>query len=389
MKVVRIAVAALAVSVASCADLSSGPEGNSANLNRYVAMGSSVSMGVASDGIVAESQLQAWPRLLAADVGVEFSTPQIQAPGCRAPLVAPLANLRRADNTLITDVGTCAENAAGVTLPSQNVAISGATAGDATGSTPHASRPLYGRILGTGQTQLTAMRSMNPTFVSVEFGANELLPALSGLVTDLDVGGFGGSMTSITTTIRQQTTAQAIYALVPTDLRKFPAVRTATEMASQRAAFATRNVAVNANCDASPNYVTLTGKIIPALLSGATRAAGGLGPADLSCADVPNTRDGVLTEAEFATINTAAAALNTTITNRATAGGFATFSLGALYDTAKDGVPFSLQALLTSPTPFGSLISLDGIHPSATGQAVLAAAAKAGIIAKYGGIAAN
>ena len=386
MKVVRVTLAALALTLTSCADLSSGPEGNSANLNRYVAMGSSVSMGVASDGVVAESQVQAWPSLLAADAGVEFSVPRIQAPGCRAPLVAPLVNMRRADNTFLTDLGTCAPNAAGVILPSQNVAVSGATAADAIGITPHPTRPLYERVLATSQNQATAMRSMNPSFVSVEFGANELLPALSGLVTDINAGGFGNAMSSITTILRQQTTAQGLFALVPADIRKFPAVRTAAEVAAQRAAFATRHVSVNANCDGSPNYVSLHGKIFPTMITAIARAAAGLGPADLSCADIPNTRDGILTEADFTAINTAAAQINTIITNRANSGGFATFSLGALYDTAKDGVPFSVEALVTSPAPFGPLISLDGIHPSAAGQAVLAAAAKAGIIQKYGNI---
>jgi hypothetical protein len=385
MKAARL-IAALSIFVASCADLSSGPEGNAANLNRYVAMGSSVSMGVASDGIVGETQRQSWPALLAADAGVEFALPLIKSPGCRAPIVAPLANMRRADNTLITDPGTCAENEAGVSLPAQNVAISGATAAAAIGTTPDVSRPLYERVLRAGQSQLTAMRSLNPSFVSVEFGANELLPALSGLVSDLETGGFGSAMTAITTTLREQTTAKAVFALVPTDLRKFPAIRTAPEVASQRAAFATRNVSVNVDCDTSPNYVSLHGKIIPTLLAGAARAAAGLGPSDLSCTDVPGTRDGILTEADFTTINNTAAQINAVITSRAASGGFATFSLGALYDTAKDGVPFNLQALLTSPSPFGPSISLDGIHPSAAGQAILAAAAKAGIIQTYGGI---
>jgi hypothetical protein len=388
MKAARLIVL-VSISLGGCADLSSGPEGNSANLNRYVAMGSSVSMGVASDGVVAETQRQSWPALLAADVGVEFALPLIQAPGCRAPIVAPLANMRRADNTLITDAGTCAANDAGVSLPAQNLALSGATARDAAETIPHASRPLYARVLRPSQSQLTAMQAMNPSFVSVEFGANELLPALSGLVSDLNTSGFGSAMTSITNIIRQNTAAKAVYALLPADLRKFPAIRTSAEVASQRAAFVTRNVSVNANCDASPNYVSLHGKIIPALIEGAARAAAGQGPADLSCADVPDTRDGILTEADFTIINNTAAQINGVITNRAASGGFATFSLGALYDTAKDGAPFNLQSLLTSTTPFGPLISLDGIHPSAAGQAVLAAAAKAGIIQTYGGVTAN
>ena len=72
--------------------------------------------------------------------------------------------------------------------------------------------------------------------------------------------------------------------------------------------------------------------------------------------------------------------------NRATAAGYATFSLGSLYDTVKNGVTFDLANILTSTTPFGTLMSLDGIHPSAAGQAVLASAAKAAIIQKYGTI---
>ena len=38
------------------------------------------------------------------------------------------------------------------------------------------------RVLPAGMTQITAMRSLNPTFVSVELGGNELLPAQVGLL---------------------------------------------------------------------------------------------------------------------------------------------------------------------------------------------------------------
>lgn len=386
MKAGRMAVVTLLVSAGACADLSSGPEGDSANLNRYVAMGTSISMGVESDGVVSASQLRSWPALLAADVGVEFSLPLIREPGCRPPIAAPLINLRRVDNSLITDAATCAENAAGVTLPAQNVAISGATAIDATAATPHATRPLYSRVLGPTQTQLTAMQSMNPSFVSVELGAAEMLPALSGLISDANTSSFSASMSVITNTLRQQTTAKAIYALLPSDMRKFPAVRTAAEIAAQRTAFGARNISVNADCTGSPNYVSLHGKILPTLVVAAVRAGAGLGPADLSCADVPNARDGILTEADFTALNNTVAQMNAVITSRAASGNFATFSLGALYDTAKEGVPFDLNAILTSSTPFGTLISLDGIHPTGAGQAVLAAAAKSAIMQKYGAI---
>jgi lysophospholipase L1-like esterase len=242
-------------------------------------------------------------------------------------------------------------------------------------------------VLLIGQTQVSAMRAQDPTFVSVEFGANELLGALSGLVSNSTVvpfSVFSSNYAAIITNVKQSG-AKALLSLVPTDVSKFPALRTGPELAAQRAPFGVLNVSVNTNCNTSTNFVTLT-KLLTTLASGATRASSGLGPADLSCADVAGTADGVLTPADITALNALAVQMNTFITSQATANGYATFPLGALYDTAKDGVTFDLATILTSPTPFGAKMSLDGIHPSAAGQQVLMAAAKAAIVAAYGSI---
>ena len=389
MKAVRIIAVVVAASLTACKGIETGPESDRPDLNRYVAMGSSLSMGFASGGLTADGQRASWPAQLATRAGVEFTLPVIDAPGCPPPLVTPLGNLRRADNSIFGTPTTCAPNSAGVSLPEQNVAISGATATAAVSFTPlnNAGDPLYSRVLAGNQTQLRAVEAMNPTFVSVEFGSNEILPAMSGLVSDASTSGFTGSFTQIATELRQRTSAKAIMALLPSDVRKFPAMRTGPEVASQRAAFAARNISVNTNSDASTNHVTLIGKILPTLVIAAARAATGLGPADLSCADVPNTRDGILTPGDITTLNAAVKLINDIITDRANDNNFALFSLGSLYDTVKDGIPFDLNAILTSTTPFGSLMSLDGIHPSPAGHAILASAAQAGIVAKYGAIA--
>jgi lysophospholipase L1-like esterase len=334
-------------------------------------MGTSITMGFASDGVNSSTQQTSWANLLAADAGATFTIPLIDAPGCRPPLAAPLGLLRRVDNTLFTIISTCSPNSAGVTLPAQNVAIQGATAGDAT-STNYGPGTTGGRVLLIGQTQVGAMRAQDPTFVSVEFGANELLGALSGLVSNSTVvpfSVFSSNYAAIITNVKQSG-AKALLSLVPTDVSKFPALRTGPELAAQRAPFGVLNVSVNTNCNTS----------------GATRASSGLGPADLSCADVAGTADGVLTPADITALNALAVQMNTFITSQATANGYATFPLGALYDTAKDGVTFDLATILTSPTPFGARMSLDGIHPSAAGQQVLMAAAKAAIVAAYGSI---
>src|SRR3954469_20684684 len=93
--------------VAACADRATGPTsestrkpptlslGEHARVGKYVAMGTSLSMGVMSNGVVGADQAQSWPAQLAALARVPFSQPLIQAPGCQAPLAAPLATLRR------------------------------------------------------------------------------------------------------------------------------------------------------------------------------------------------------------------------------------------------------------------------------------------------------
>ena len=58
---------------------------------RFVALGTSNSMGVQSAGIFATAQKAAWPAQLASRVGVPFSLPLVQDPGCGPPLAPPLA----------------------------------------------------------------------------------------------------------------------------------------------------------------------------------------------------------------------------------------------------------------------------------------------------------
>jgi hypothetical protein len=383
--------AAVIVTGAACESADTGVEPGGtpgADFSKYVAMGTSVTMGMASDGVVATSQQSSWPKLLANDVGVTFTLPLIESPGCSPPFASPLGLLKRIDNTTILTTSTvCAANSAGVTLPTQNVAISAQTAAAAVAVVP-AAGTLTGRVLAPGQTQASAMRAQNPTFVSVEFGGGEVLPAMSGLVstgvTIATLAAFTAGYQLVIDNVKA-TNAKALLVTLPTDLSKFPTVRTGPEIASQRAALLTHNVSVNANCDASANLITMQ-KVLGALAQGAIRAAGGLSPFDLSCADVGGSADGVLTPGDITTLNTLVAGMNAFINAKATENGYATFSLGVLYDTAKNGVAFDINAILTSETPFGPNISLDSVHPSAAGNQILAAAAKAAIVAKYGSI---
>ena len=359
-------------------------------MSNYVAIGTSISMGWSDDGVVGGSQNTSWTKQLAEQARVEFTVPNIDAPGCQPPLAAPLLAFRRVDGSSAGSSTVCAPNVPGVTLATHNLAVENATAREALNATPATATqgrgPVTSRVLPAGMTQITAMRSLNPTFVSVEFGGNEVLPAQVGVLapgftfTPLDV--FKANYGQIIDNVKA-TGAKAVLATLRTDLRNFPTIRTGPEIASQRSAFAAYNVTVDANCDASENFIFVRGKVLTAILTGA--ALGSHGPYNLSCADVPGTADYILTPSDIAFVNNLASQMSDEIERHAAENGYATFSLGSLYERAKDDVPFELESYLRSTTPYGELIGLDGVHPSAMGQTVLARAARQAIQRTYGG----
>src|SRR6266566_6031608 len=110
-----VSVGALAlVLLAACSnDRTTGPAGQQA-FTRYVAIGTSLSMGVQSDGVVYFSQQQDWTNLLSHQAFASYTQPLIQADGCFSPLIAPLQLARRlsgisasADQATTTADTTC------------------------------------------------------------------------------------------------------------------------------------------------------------------------------------------------------------------------------------------------------------------------------------------
>lgn len=386
-----VASATAMLVVAGCSDnIVSGPQVED-DFEKYVAIGTSVSMGWQKEGVNFTLQEQAWTKQLATAAGATFRQPLIAAPGCKPPLAEPLGSFKRVDGLSVTAPATCSELLPGVTLPTNDLAVENATAVEALNATPETATqgrgPVTSRVLPLGKTQVTAMRASSPTFVSVEFGGNEVLPAQVGLlapnVTYTPFATFQAAYAQIIDSVKA-TGAKAVLVGLPLDIRQFPTIRTGAEIAAQRTQFSAFNVTVHSDCDASLNLVFVRGKVLTAIATGAARAAAGAGPYTLSCADAPGTADFLLSPADVTFINALIAQMNGEIIAKASAYGYAYFSLESLYGTAKTGVVFDLQSFLTSNTPYGPKISLDGVHPSAEGHRILANAAISAINSKYG-----
>lgn len=380
-----------------------GPNGGSA-FTKYIAVGTSISMGMQSAGVTATSQVEAWPALLARQAGATFQIPYLRTPGCTPPLIAPLqlGRLLSGASALAGD-STCSGTLGSYTPPLNNLALSGATAWAALNLTPRlvtaptstfsaADRGRYAAVLGTTQSQVTAMLIAAPTIVSVELGANELLgAATSGLLiaatsytqatpwTYVPATVFGPVYASIADSVKVSK-ARAILFTVP-KVTNMVSMRAGSELAADRAAFATFGIAVAASCDGSANLV-FTGSVVPALVARA-QLTGAL--QTLSCDDVPGAADGVLTPADVATLNGAADQMNAQITALAKANGWAVVDMNTVLGTIVAARPaYSVAAQLGCLNPYGQYISLDGVHPSLAGQQLLANAAAQAVNATYG-----
>ncbi|HMF86670.1 MAG TPA: SGNH/GDSL hydrolase family protein [Gemmatimonadaceae bacterium] len=397
----------LLLSVAACEDDSvhvTGPKGQE-DFARYVSLGTSVSMGIQSDGVYYATQQTAWPALLAhMAFANKFTIPLIQGPGCYSPLIAPLQFQRRLSGAQYPGV-LPADQVCGllgtITLPTNNVAIDGATTYAALRVTPETTtvaptnvesdqrKRLYRAVLAPGRSQVTSMMAQNPTLVSVELGANEVLRSVTAgvLVPATQYRQPDGTFTFYPFSVWQpqydaimdsvaKTGAKALLVSVPL-IPSLVGVYPGDDFYQQAAAFQSFGVVVNADCQGNTNLIYAFGKVFTAL--------GSPKPYNFSCTNNPAAADFVLTPADTAFIGGLIRQMNAHIAGHASAHSWAYLDLNtALAEFVARKTPFNLSAFLGCTRPFGQYISLDGVHPNVAGQQELANAAATTLNSFYG-----
>lgn len=421
-----LAFAAMAIAAAAltgCEQADShvdGPKGATV-FGNYIVIGTGLSMGVQSGGVEYESQMQAWPALIAhvvtADLVsvitdttisevVPFRIPLLRTPGCQPPLIAPLqfaVDLSGASTATVDSTCAGVMNAAAVVPPANDLALQGASAWAALTLTPKivlnatipyspGDRARYPLVLGPTQSQVTAMRVEGPTFVSVELGLTEVLgAATSGLLvpatsytqiapyTYVPAAVFAPVFSAIADSVAL-TGAKVVLLSVP-KVSGLYALRPASELWNDRTNLATFGVNVTADCATSPNFV-FTGTLVPSLVANYT-ATGVM--QNLSCTDIPGTADAILTPADIATLDGVVTDMNTQIQQTAQQNGWAFADLMGVYPPPVAArTPYAVSDQLTCVYPYGAYVSLDGVFPSAQGQAAIASTVVAAIDAKYG-----
>lgn len=366
---------------------------------RVVSMGNSITAGFQSAGINDSTQRQSYAFLLAQRAGSPYYYASLNDPGCPAPFDV---------NTTQHRVGGGSSTSCALRAPTQlpwlsNVAVPGARVVETYNNfaTPvSASNALTTFILG-GRTQVQAMRAANPTLVTVWIGANDVLGSLTN-------GANPGTPLAVTPTATFSAEYDTLAAQLDSTGAKVVLFGVPNVTSIPYASAAHFYFCASANgaaaCGASPQlpanfYVDPScgadaalptdSILVPWTVGVPLISAAALGAHDtLNC-----TVDAeVVTASEYKGLVTAVTAYNTKIQAVATAHNWAFVNIdSALAANRVDPTkiaPFpSLPGTAGNSTNnvlFGSLFTLDGVHPSAAAHKLIANLLIATINAKYG-----
>lgn len=369
--------------------------GGGPNFTRFVGVGDSLTAGFKDGALFADGQSTGFYPRLATSMGTQVVLPSIAYPGIPTPNPAAGAGL------LLQIPGTCQVGATTFatgqttgrldpTMPATDVAIPGQNMSEALTSKwaidpanpagtadtaedfvlgfPYAFLPAPAN---TPRSQIETAVGLQPTFLSIWLGSNDALgAALAATVDDTTLTPVADFRTNADTVFAALagTGAEAVVLNVP-DVTVIANLFSVTELSALTGLDAAQiKLLFGVQKDA---FVPLSALPTIQAIAGGTQS----GPL------APNQ---ILTRKEVKKIRKNVKQYNAKLKALADANGWAFVDVNAiLTDIAKDG--FAIAGVGTVTTAYlGGLFGLDGVHPSATGHAIVASAAIDSINAKYG-----
>jgi lysophospholipase L1-like esterase len=412
------------VGIAACGDankliLAPGAPTGGAMFKNYVAIGNSITAGYQSGGINDSVQRASYANLFAIQVGTRFAYPSftksfalptglVITSGC-GPMTGNWLTQKKTDSLFATPGGCSLRDPTKATDILNNVAVPGAYAADLTVTGLGVIVPNNGLntlILG-GKSQVNRALDADPTFISFWIGNNEtLLPAEAGMLGGPATGSPAPPLIPSTSEIPAM--AKAINALVAGSPHlKGGIIIGAAFVTGVPHFFSADTIGLSASRLAE--FATFTGKGTPAVIGCGTAVNGWLISADLaiqikagthpnvvSCfANTPAAPIGdifMLDPTEQAALIATTTAYNAYLKAKADSLGWAYLDPNVTLAALRTGTPAlvagwpSLKSNTRDATTsvFGSIFSLDGVHPTAAGQKLIANAMIDAVNAKYG-----
>ena len=379
----------------------------SADFTTFVTIGNSLTSGYQSGALYQSAQVYAYGNQIAQQVGTNFAEPLISDPGTGGRMEVKSLDLAKAQINIYYNPNTGSPLNLTYALPYNNLGIPGALLYDvlnATSSTNCASalfankpNQLFDIILRGHGSQFAQAKALHPTFLTLWIGNNDILgyATTGGTSAYTPTDQFAGLYSQLADSIASLG-AKVVVANIPdvTSIPFFTTVGPVIALQLSQAGFGGIYYQNHGSITTSQatlldlaggkvlitlpgmNYASLIGHptgqfyrdnhypILPPTVD--TTQPFGLSPAN------PWPDPLVLDPSEITAAKTTTASYNGTISALAAAKGFGLFDVNAFFNNVaragitENGVHFSASYVT------GGLFSLDGVHPTSEGQAIIA-----------------
>ncbi len=346
------------------------PSLGSVSFDRFVTLGNSLTAGYQNGALYESAQMYSIGKLIAEQVGVPFEQPIVSDPGTGGRL--ELQGITSTGVQIFTNPNQGEPKNLNLNRPYNNLAVPGAFVYDianAINSTTcytyvfggGIANPLFDLVLRGLGSQLTQTKALNPTLITLWIGNNDILGhATSGATIPFTpVTNFAGLYTLLANEL-EATGAKVVVANIPdvTAIPFFTTVGPTLYAQGIQYVWAERSVGDTIPVNVLTNYLTL--RAIDQLNAGK-----GLSKSN----PLPNSV--VLDSLEAENVKSVISQYNATIAGLASSKGFGLVDANALLNQAKTGITVN-GIRFTTQYVTGGLFSLDGVHPTSRGYAIVA-----------------
>ena len=378
------------------------PVSGNANLTTYVAIGNSLTAGYQSSALYQSAQVYSYPNLIAQQVGASFEQPLIADPGIGGQI--KIVSLEPFVTKTEPVQGGLPLNL-NYPAPYNNLGVPGVVLADVMNSTTtagsYSKSPFIDIILRGLGTQFAQAKALHPTFITLWIGNNDVLGfATSGganpsTPTDATTFGFlygqladslaatGANVvvanipnvtaipffTTVGPGFAQTLTANKVAGFYYQNHSYVPQVGTPAQLANLSMLLTLVSQSYLADFGMPSGKFYRDNNLNPAMFGVDTTKAFGADPLN----PIPNAL--ILDADEISTANTATTNFNAAIQAAVDKypDQFALVDINAIFNSIATNGGISVNGIHFETTYVtGGLFSLDGVHPTAQGQAILA-----------------
>jgi len=380
------------------------PSTGNVSFASFVTLGNSITAGYQSGSLFQSGQIYSYGNQIAKLVNVPFQQPIFSDPGTAGRM--EFGGFTATGINILYNTHSGLPTNTALAAPYNNLGVPGAIVYDIMDETDFAAKstaranPLFSAILRSsalGKSIVKQAQALNPTVLTLWIGNNDVLgyatsggtkgtdPATGKLPTDVPT--FTALYNGICATIKNFTSSPKVIVGTIPSIAAIPFFNTVPAALKSGTTVITLYGQTKTGVRALLPYQDLLLLTAASVILNASGQPTGVGLTPSN----PIADQYILDKDEVTIVNNAVNSFNTAITNAAATNGFAVADFYATFNTfaVKDGtgayVGKTVDGIRFTPDfVTGGLFSLDGVHPSSQGQAIIANTFINAINAKWG-----